>query len=312
MINEDSAQKLAKKTAESIVEHGSVPMATLKETVIMQDKLDELLSKEIEFPEVIERPEVQKISIEGLSVITLKGDSGDKGETGERGENGLDGLNGKDGLAGKNGKDGENGQDGLDGLDGKDGVNGIDGASDTGEEIVAKINELGTESNLKIDASHIKNLPEAVRTYSQVIGLREVSHDATLSGTGTQDSPLRVIGGGGAGVTDGDKGDITVSASGATWTVDPNAVTNAKLAQMTTKTYKGRTLGTTGDPEDVPVATLKTDLTLTKSDVGLANVDNTSDANKPVSTAQQTALNLKVDKTTTVNGQALSGNVTLT
>lgn len=36
-------------------------------------------------------------------------------------------------------------------------------------------------------------------------------------------------------------------------------------------------------------------VTLTKSDVGLANVDNTSDANKPVSTAQQTALNLKAD-----------------
>lgn len=36
-------------------------------------------------------------------------------------------------------------------------------------------------------------------------------------------------------------------------------------------------------------------VTLVKADVGLANVDNTSDANKPVSTAQQTALNLKAD-----------------
>jgi hypothetical protein len=35
---------------------------------------------------------------------------------------------------------------------------------------------------------------------------------------------------------------------------------------------------------------------ITKSDVGLANVDNTSDANKPVSTATQTALDLKVDE----------------
>lgn len=35
---------------------------------------------------------------------------------------------------------------------------------------------------------------------------------------------------------------------------------------------------------------------LTKSDVGLGNVDNTSDANKPVSTATQTALNAKQDK----------------
>ena len=35
---------------------------------------------------------------------------------------------------------------------------------------------------------------------------------------------------------------------------------------------------------------------VTKSQVGLGNVDNTSDANKPVSTAQQTALNAKANK----------------
>lgn len=40
-------------------------------------------------------------------------------------------------------------------------------------------------------------------------------------------------------------------------------------------------------------AQFKTALGLVKADVGLGNVDNTSDVNKPVSTAQQTALNLK-------------------
>ena len=45
---------------------------------------------------------------------------------------------------------------------------------------------------------------------------------------------------------------------------------------------------------------------LTKTDVGLGNVDNTSDANKPVSSAQQTPLNLKEDKANkgVVNGYA--------
>jgi hypothetical protein len=38
-------------------------------------------------------------------------------------------------------------------------------------------------------------------------------------------------------------------------------------------------------------------VSLAKSDVDLGNVDNTSDANKPVSTAAQTALNLKADAT---------------
>lgn len=40
---------------------------------------------------------------------------------------------------------------------------------------------------------------------------------------------------------------------------------------------------------------LKAWTTLDKSSVGLGNVDNTADANKPVSTAQQTALNLKLN-----------------
>ena len=44
-------------------------------------------------------------------------------------------------------------------------------------------------------------------------------------------------------------------------------------------------------------AQLKTTLALVKGDVGLGNVDNTSDANKPVSTATQTALDAKLDDT---------------
>ena len=40
---------------------------------------------------------------------------------------------------------------------------------------------------------------------------------------------------------------------------------------------------------------LSANVTLAKADVGLGNVDNTSDANKPVSTATQTALNAKLN-----------------
>lgn len=37
------------------------------------------------------------------------------------------------------------------------------------------------------------------------------------------------------------------------------------------------------------------DINIISSDIGLGNVDNTSDSNKPVSTAQQTALDLKLN-----------------
>lgn len=46
-------------------------------------------------------------------------------------------------------------------------------------------------------------------------------------------------------------------------------------------------------------------INLTKANIGLGNVDNTSDANKPISTATQTALDNKVDKET---GKGLSSN----
>lgn len=46
---------------------------------------------------------------------------------------------------------------------------------------------------------------------------------------------------------------------------------------------------------------------LTKTDVGLANVDNTADASKPVSTAQQTALDAKVTKA----GDTMTGTLNL-
>ncbi|QNP81171.1 hypothetical protein [Agrobacterium tumefaciens] len=51
---------------------------------------------------------------------------------------------------------------------------------------------------------------------------------------------------------------------------------------------------------------LSDNITLTKADVGLGNADNTADANKPVSVAQQTAIDVKV---TGPNGGVASGDI---
>jgi hypothetical protein len=59
---------------------------------------------------------------------------------------------------------------------------------------------------------------------------------------------------------------------------------------------------------DSHIASTSNPHSVTKSQVGLANVDNTSDADKPVSTAQATALGLKADKATTISaGSGLTG-----
>ena len=56
-------------------------------------------------------------------------------------------------------------------------------------------------------------------------------------------------------VSDGDKGDITVSASGATWTIDNDVVTFAKMQDVATATLLGRATGGTGNIEEITLGT---------------------------------------------------------
>ena len=78
----------------------------------------------------------------------------------------------------------------------------------------------------------------------------------------------------------------------------------AALATKTgTETFTNKTLTS-------PV--INTPTGITKSDVGLANVDNTTDANKPISTATQTALDLKLASSTAATTYAPIASPTFT
>lgn len=57
----------------------------------------------------------------------------------------------------------------------------------------------------------------------------------------------------------------------------------------------------------ISVNNMTGEVVLTKSNIGLGNVDNTSDKNKPVSTAQQAALDKKVD----IAGDTMTGKLTI-
>ena len=80
-------------------------------------------------------------------------------------------------------------------------------------------------------------------------------------------------------------GNLTITAGGATKTF---TFPSASGTIATLSDISGSVSGVTSVNTRTGVVTLE------KTDVGLGNVDNTSDANKPISTATQTALNGKI------------------
>ena len=65
-------------------------------------------------------------------------------------------------------------------------------------------------------------------------------------------------------------------------------------------------IGSQGETISGHIANKNNPHEVTKSQVGLGNVDNTSDADKPISTATQTALDGKANKATTLAGYGIT------
>lgn len=129
--------------------------------------------------------------------------------------------------------------------------------AETPESLVEKLQSI---EGAWLDASAIKNLPQ--QTTQHFGGSRYLQYMADVKITDIADGEVLAwdadlrqfvnTAAGGVGVTDGDKGDITVSNTGATWTIDNDVVTYAKMQNVSaTNRILGRITAGAGDVEEL-------------------------------------------------------------
>ena len=136
-------------------------------------------------------------------------------------------------------------------------------------------------------------------TADRTITLPDATGTVQLRVTDVSDTEIGYLN----GVTSAIQTQLDAKASSAdltthTGATEAHGATGAVVGTTNTQTLTNKTLTS-------PV--INTPTGITKSDVGLANVDNTTDANKPVSTATQTALDLKAP----LANPTFTGTVTL-
>lgn len=170
----------------------------------------------------------------------VKGDQGNTGDTGPAGATGPQGVKGDTGATGTTGSTGATGPAGPQGDPGPTGDTGPTGP--TGP--TGATGSTGSGSNVNTSANN-----------GTPILASQVDFKDTASVTWA--------------VTNAGSGRVTAEATAASGgTPADDSITNAKLANVATSTFKGRATASTGDPEDLTVAQAKTLLGLAGTNSG--------------------------------------------
>lgn len=115
---------------------------------------------------------------------------------------------------------------------------------------------------------------------------------------------------GGAGIIDGDKGDITVSASGATWTIDNDAVTYAKIQNVSAADrILGRISAGAGIIEELTAANVRTILNVADGATANPNaLDNVVEDTSPQLGGNLDAQNFSIQNLTDVETDTVTAD----
>lgn len=143
-----------------------------------------------------------------------------------------------------------------------------------------------------VDADYLNSVNLAVNTIENSLpGYVDAGDLATVATTGAYTDLI------GTPFIPTEPDDIGAAPAGSYQTADADLTAIAALSPTNNDVLQRKS----GAWTNRTPAQLKTDLALAKGDVGLGDVDNTSDANKPISTATQTALDTITTSITNLN-----------
>ena len=174
----------------------------------------------------------------------------------------------------------------------------------------AAVNGSGTRISCTFDSSGNYILSDTPSSYPVAIVWRVIISDSDIDYNNDQiiiEDIERPGGGGSVSSVFSRSGAITAATNDYTWAQINKATSD--IADITTKSHTSLSdIGTNSHAQiDSHIANTSNPHSVTKTQVGLSNVDNTSDANKPVSTATQTALDNKMTNPMTTGGDIIYG-----